>query len=294
MLFNIILATSIISLLSLIGILAIHKKNLHKSKWLNYLISFAAGVMLSISFIELIPEAIANSHHSNILIYTLFGIIAFFILERSIHWFHCHKPHNHVKPAGTLVIIGDTLHNFFDGLAIAAGFAINPVVGWGTTLAIASHEIPQEIADFSVLVHSGIKPKKALFLNFISALTAVLGGIIGFMALSTAVTLQPYFLAITAGMFIYISLSDLIPELHQYQPKNWLSTITPFIIGVIMIWGIIEVTHNNDLHSHDHDGHHLEEDYDHPEHHDEDYDLHHDEHEDERHKEDEDSLDPFL
>lgn len=306
MLFQIILATSFISLLSLVGIIALYKKGLTTGRWLKGLISFAAGVMLAVSFVELIPEAILESQSTNILLFVLAGIIGFFILEKFIHHVHCHKPNVHTKPAGILVLIGDSLHNFFDGLAIAASFIVSPAAGIATTIAVAAHEIPQEIADFSVLVHSGFKPIKALLFNFITALTAVGGGLIGFYALSTIDGLTPYFLALTAGMFIYISLSDLIPELHSHKQGDWFVAVAPFLAGIILIWVVIDITHDSLGHSHSHshehslfDAHHHDDDHhedshSHQDHDHEDY-HHEDEHHDDDHHEDEQySLEPYL
>lgn len=236
---TIIIASLAISSLSLVGGLLLIWKKLNINKLTSYLVAFAAGVMLTTAFIDLIPEALEKKTDSNIYLFGLFGVIVFFLIEQAVIWFH-HHDRMQVKPTAYLVLLGDGLHNFFDGLAIAASFIGNPGLGLVTTLAISTHEIPHEIADFSILLHAGMEKKKALFFNFISALTAMLGAILGYYYLSKFAALLPPLLMFSAGIFIYIACTDLIPDLHQdiKKERKWYKNL-PLILGVILTYFLI-------------------------------------------------------
>ncbi|OGK21308.1 hypothetical protein A3C23_02255 [Candidatus Roizmanbacteria bacterium RIFCSPHIGHO2_02_FULL_37_13b] len=234
--FLIILASVVTSLISFVGIVIINEKI--KDKLEYFLISFAAGVLLSTAFLDLLPEAQESAGESSIFLYALLGIVIFFFLERIIVLLHHHDDDKPViDPSVTLVLIGDSIHNFFDGLAIAAAFLINPSLGLTTTLAIIAHEIPHEIADYSIFIHGGLKNTKALFYNFLSALTAVIGGILGFYFLSIFEKFSFITISMTAGIFIYIACTDLIPEVHRdyKEHKKWTQTIS-FLSGIIIIY----------------------------------------------------------
>ncbi len=235
----IILASIIVSSTSLIGGVLLIWTELFTEKLLTYLVSFAAGVMLTTAFIDLLPEALENNTNQYLYVYGLAGVVVFFLIERFVLWFH-HHDEVHMKPSTYLILLGDGLHNFFDGLAIAATFLANPGLGFITTLAISAHEIPQEIADFSVLIHGGMKKWRALFYNFLSALTALLGAVLGFYYLEKISNLTPIFLMFSAGFFIYIACSDLIPDLHRdfKKQKKWLTTIA-FMVGVFLIFFLV-------------------------------------------------------
>lgn len=234
-LYSIIIATFVTSIVSLIGILFLNKTL--RGKLSHYFITFAAGVMLTAAFTDLLPEAQKATKEFNVFIPALFGIIVFFFVERFILWFHHHEHEDSIKPSAILILLGDGLHNFFDGLAIAATFMTNPGLGITTTFAIIAHEIPHEIADFSILVYGGMSNTKALFFNFLSALTAILGGILGFYFLNVIQKINPIAIAFTAGTFIYIACSDLIPESHKdfRKQKKWAQSFA-FILGIITIY----------------------------------------------------------
>ncbi|HLD61267.1 MAG TPA: ZIP family metal transporter [Patescibacteria group bacterium] len=238
-LFYIILATIALGLVSFSGAVVMLWKRLNTENALAHFVSFAAGIMLVVAFIDLLPEALeeAGDGGGNILVFTLVGILLFFFLERFVVWFHHHDETHGEKPPALLVLIGDAVHNFIDGIAIAAAFLTNPVLGVATTVAIAAHEIPQEIADFSVLLYGGMKRKRALLFNFLSALTALVGGVVGYYFLERVAGLLPIFLAFSAGMFIYIACSDLIPDLHREfkRERRWLHVL-PFIFGIAIFW----------------------------------------------------------
>ncbi len=200
------------------------------------LVAFAAGALLSTAFLDLIPEAIETASP----LFILIGIILFFVIERFIHWHHCHDKEcefKTTKAVGHLNLIGDAVHNFIDGVIIAAAYLTNIELGIVTTIAIAAHEIPQEIGDFGILIHSGFTRKKALFYNFLSALTAVLGALITYWAASAITELIPFLIAIAAGAFIYIAVADLLPELHrETSTKKLLLQFFFFILGILVIY----------------------------------------------------------
>ena len=150
----------------------------------------------------------------------LFGILVFFILERMVWWFHHHHEHHGVRPTAWLITIGDSIHNFMDGVAITAAFLIDPNIGIITTLAVGFHEIPQEIADFVTMIRSGMSRQRALMFNIVSSIVSVFGGILTYIFHESIEGYLPYVLGFSAGMFLYIALSDLIPELHSDDPSH--------------------------------------------------------------------------
>lgn len=236
MLVQIILLTLMGSVLSLFGGLILLLRKTWSVAFSLILTSFAAGVLLATAFLDLFPEAsehLAEIGGGDVFTPAFLGIVVFFLLERTLIWFHHHHGAHGVKPTVWTVTLGDGLHNFIDGIAIAAAFILDPVVGFTTALAVAAHEIPQEIADFSILLTQGLTKKTAIIFNVASALTALVGAI-GMYYYSTV--LEAYLgsiIAFTAGMFTYIALSDLIPELHHNQSKkDVLPHIVAFVVGV--------------------------------------------------------------
>lgn len=236
MLLQILIANIIISLLSFVGLATLLNKSLLSQKNMYLLVSFAAGVMLTTAFFDILPEAFEHLDVQTGLQWVFWSIIGSFILEKFLWHHHHHNDTHGTHPTTYLILFGDGLHNFVDGLAIAASFLASPALGITTTIAIIAHEIPQEIADFSVLLHVGMKRKAALILNFCSGLTAVAGGIVGYYLLSQTQSYTHNILAIAGGIFIYIAAADLIPELHREQKnKNIVSHILPFLLGVALI-----------------------------------------------------------
>jgi len=231
----------IVSLISLVGVftLAIQKERLHKI--LFYLVSFSVGALLGDVFIHILPEIAEGNDMGSIALYLLFGIIAFFILERFVLWHHSHTSHTEqVHSVVYLTIFGDALHNFLDGMAIAASFLISFPVGVATTIAVIFHEIPQEIGQFAILVHGGWKTKKALIYNFISGLTAVAGAAVMLLLASTMEALVIPLLAMSAASFIYIALSDLIPELNRERGiKQSILQVIWMLAGVGVMAGLL-------------------------------------------------------
>ncbi len=244
-LFQILLATFVISSLSLLGGFLLLRKKILDQKNMPFLVSFAVGVMLTTAFIDLLPEAVESAAGLPIFEAVLFGIVLFFFLERFILWFHHHDGHNHNESSAVLILVGDGIHNVFDGIAIAAAFLVNPQLGIVTTIAIAAHEIPHEIADFTILIHGGMKKSKALYFNFLSALTAFIGAIGGYFFLSQLKHVLPLFLAFSAGMFIYISCCNLIPDIQTEfkKQKKWQQSL-PFILGLLVGYVLITSFHH--------------------------------------------------
>lgn len=216
-----ILSVTLVSLISLIGALFLSVNEKTLKKILIFFVSFAVGGLLGDAFIHLIPESfekLGANVFTSLLI--LAGIFIFFTLEKFVRWRHCHIPisENHIHPLATMNLIGDAAHNFIDGMLIGASYLVNIPLGISTTIAIILHEIPQEVGEFGVLLHSGMSAKKALLLNFLSAIIAFIGAIFALLIASQFQNFAVYLLPITAGGFIYIAGSDLMPEL-QHETK---------------------------------------------------------------------------
>lgn len=191
--------------------------------WVPRMVSFAVGAMLGAAFLHLLPEAFSQADSIEGLCATaLAGIFSFFLLEKAALWRHRHEPFEmtHAQRAGLLIVVGDGLHNFVDGVLIAAAFLTDTGLGTAATAAIIAHEIPQEVGDFMVLLNSGYGRRKALLLNAASSMTAVLGGLAGYFALGDAKNALPYVLVVAASSFIYIAVADLIPELHRHNDSR--------------------------------------------------------------------------
>jgi zinc and cadmium transporter len=225
-----------VSLISFIGIVTISVKLETLKKVVMLLVSLSAGALLGGAFFHLIPKA-AKDFGFNLWLAALIisGIITFFVLEKIISWRHCHIPtsKNHPHPFALMNLIGDAFHNFIDGMIIAAAFLASIPLGISTTLAVMFHEIPQEMGDFGVLIHGGFNRVRALLLNFASGLTALLGALL-ILALNVKVEdVSAYLIPFTAGGFIYIANSDLMPELKKdIRPLNSLLQMLFLLIGL--------------------------------------------------------------
>ena len=208
----------------------------------HFLASFAAGVLLGTAFFDVLPEALQEGEAKgiDILMWTLVGIILFFLIERFIHWFHHHEEHHEhkkeTKSTLPLIIIGDTAHNFIDGIVIAATFMVNAPLGIVTALAVFAHEVPQEIGDFGLMLHKGLSRKMIILVNILSATISLIGALLTYAFGSIFAEYIPVFLALTAGFFIYIATSDLIPEIHYEKRRGH-----AFIESLLLIVGVIVV-----------------------------------------------------
>jgi len=234
----IIATVVLISLISFVGAITLSLKKDLLNRMLLMLVAFASGSMLAAAFFNLGPEA-AEGIGTEAFTVILVGILLFFLIEKFIHWHHCARGECDIHPVVHLNLICDGVHNFIDGVIIAAGFLTSVQVGFITALAIALHEIPQEIGDFAILVHGGLTKKKALLYNFISATTAILGAFVGYLYLTSLENLIPYILGIAAGGFVYIATADLMPELHKERTVSKLVLhTTALLIGVLLIYSI--------------------------------------------------------
>ena len=232
----ILASTLLVSTISIIGILFLVLRKKLLDKILLMLVSFASGSLLGGAFLHLIPEALFP-YDESIFIVILVGIMVFFLLEKSL-WQHCHEKECQIHPFAYLNLVGDGVHNFIDGVIIAASFLVSIPLGTAATMAVISHEIPQEIGDFGILVYGGISKRKALFYNFLTAITAIVGAT--FTYVFSEFELIPdmaYLLAFAAGNFIYIATTDLIPELRK--ERNLTVSFAQFILlllGITFMW----------------------------------------------------------
>ncbi|MEK6939533.1 MAG: ZIP family metal transporter [Nanoarchaeota archaeon] len=249
-----IISVIVVSLVSLVGIVSLILTENRLHKILLLLVSLSAGTLMGGAFLHLLPEVVEERGFTLAVSFSaLGGVLIFFLLEKLIHAHHCdtlpheqshlhHEPHLHAhkQHIGVLTLFGDGLHNLLDGLVIAGAYLVSVPTGVATTLAVVLHEVPQEIADFGVLLYSGFSKWKALFYNFLSAAAAIVGAIIGLIlgARSEAFTL--FILPFAAGGFVYIAGSTLIPELHKECGwKESVLHILAFIVGIALMWGIL-------------------------------------------------------
>ena len=224
-----------ISAVSLVGGIGLVMRAKTLDRYLILIISFAAGALLGDAFLHLLPEIAEGAAGFDVTasLGLLTGVIAFFVLEKGLHWHHSHVPHEEVlHPVAVSSLVGDALHNFVDGAIVAASFIVDPALGVATAIAVALHEIPQELGDFGILVHAGMKPRRALLLNFLTGLSAILGAILTLLFAET-VELERYLIPFTAGAFVYIASTDLIPELHKEpEPGKSAAQVAFLLAGV--------------------------------------------------------------
>ncbi|HMS92924.1 MAG TPA: ZIP family metal transporter [Candidatus Saccharibacteria bacterium] len=251
------------------GVLLVGSKKLRDTA-IRFGLPFGAGALLAAAFLGLLPEAVEGSTIHTVALYSLGGFLGFFVLERLLGWFHHHESHHHDSADSKrntthqwLVIVGDTLHNAIDGVAIGAAFLINPAAGIGTALAVAAHEIPQEIGDFSILLGKGMRARNVILVNFFSALATVATALATYL-LGNTVGLNPApLIAIAAGFFIYIAASDIIPDIHEKPRHEGNIQALLLLVGVVAISTIISLTPHEHYHdaSHDHEHNHHDKDH---------------------------------
>lgn len=244
----IILSTFLVSLGVLVGAMALLLKQKKLEHILLVLISLSAGTLIGGAFFHLIPEAMERWPNGTDQVFwiVLGGFIFFFVMEKILHWRHCHHRHGCSQHVffGHLSLVGDGVHNFIDGLIIAASFAADFRLGIATTVAVALHEIPQEVGDFGVLLYSGFKKMRAVLLNYAIALTVILGGVVGYFFSSKVDSFIDYALPFTAGGFLYIGMSDLIPEIKKENRTLYsILTFVIFISGLALSYLLKELIH---------------------------------------------------
>jgi zinc and cadmium transporter len=234
----------IVSLISLVGIFTLGLRSDFLNRSVFVLVSLAVGALLGDVFVHIIPEAYEEIADPTLVSLVLIaGILVFFALEKVMHWHHEHTSEHAEEvphPVGRMVLISDGVHNFIDGILIAASYLVSIEIGVATTLAVVLHEIPQEIGNFGVLIHAGYEKAKALWFNFLTALTAVAGAMLALMLGDMTEQFALWLLPFTAGGFIYIALSDLIPELHKHKRfGQGMLQLIAIIIGVLSMVALL-------------------------------------------------------
>jgi zinc and cadmium transporter len=240
-LISIIIATFLVSLISFIGVFTLGLKEKMLKKLILFLIALSAGALIGGAFLHLMPEVIKEFGGEEIFLFVIIGFSFFFFMEKLLCWRHCHDRKCEIHTFAYLNLLGDGIHNFVDGLIIAVSFLSSIELGITTTIAIALHEIPQEIGDFGVLVYGGFKRIKALLMNFLCAIIAIFGGIFGFFLNDYVPHLSYFLLPFGAGGFIYIAASDLIPEIRKERDlKKSLLVFIVFLIGIAIMFFLRE------------------------------------------------------
>lgn len=233
---NILVACFLITLCVWVAVFLLLLKREILSRITLFLISFSAGTLMGGAFLHLLPEAEEQLGGKNMFFVSLSAIVIFFMVEKFLHWRHCHKEGCSVHAFGYMNLIGDSVHNFIDGLVIAGAFMVDFKLGVVTTLAIALHEIPQEIGDFGVLLHAGFHKAKAAALNYVVALGVVAGGVVGYFISFYSENIVKYLLPFAAGGFIYIAAADLIPEIRKETSlRKSIFSFLFFILGILLI-----------------------------------------------------------
>lgn len=237
-LFQILIAVTAVSLISLAGIFFFLKEKV-MNRILFFLVSFAAGSLLGAAFLDLLPEALGSGLKESIPFFVLIGVLFMFVLEKFLHWHHHHigEGENETHPFTYLSLIGSALHNFTDGVIIAVSFVESTPLGIIATIAIIAHEIPHEIGDYAILIYGGFSRMKAALFNFLSALAAVLGAVIAYASSGLVEHSGPYMSAFAAGGFIYIAGTDLIPEIHKERKlKKSAYQFIAILLGIFLIY----------------------------------------------------------
>ena len=213
-----------------------------RASWMPMLVSFAIGALLGAAFLEIIPHAFEKGEPHQAAGAILAGIFGFFVLEKLLIWRHCHTEHCEVHDggrSGTLIVVGDTVHNFLDGVLIAAAFLQSTELGIIAAIAIIAHEIPQEVGDFLILLHSGYSRARALAVNLMSSAATLVGGVLGYFALPVFAALEPVLLGLVAASMIYVAVADLIPGLHRRPHlRDTASQALLIALGIGAIGGI--------------------------------------------------------
>lgn len=257
------------------GILLLSKKSI-ANKLARYATPFAAGALLAAVFMDLLKDGLEEGNADTVLLAALIGILIFFIAERFLRWFHHHHDDEDESSTTPLIIVGDTMHNALDGVAIAAAFLVSPATGLVTTIAVAAHEIPQEIGDFGLLLAKGMRRRNVLLVNIASALATVAAALLTYWIGSSSSLPVDFLLGLSAGFLLYIALSDIIPSIHEHAAKDKKHRLLDWqpillLVGVVVVSLSINLAHKYIHAEHDHDESgthaesedHEEEEYDH-------------------------------
>ena len=236
---NILIACFSITLCVWLAVLFLAFKKETLSKITLFLVSLSAGSLVGGAFLHLLPEASEAMESETMFFIALSSFVLFFFVEKLLHWRHCHKDDCEIHTFGYMSLFGDSLHNFIDGLVIAGAFLFDFKLGVATILAIALHEIPQEIGDFGVLIHAGFSRTKAFVMNYLVALMVVLGGVAGYFISFYTENIVAFMLPFAAGGFIYVASADLMPELRK--EKNFIKSFISFVIfllGIVLMFAV--------------------------------------------------------
>jgi zinc and cadmium transporter len=241
--YMILLCSTLASVLVTSATALLFRRSRSSTQSINLVLSFSVGTLLSSAFLGLLPNALAKSEAYPVLATVLVGMLLFFALEKLLIWRHCHLPGCRVHSAsGSLIVLGDAIHNLVDGVAIAAAFVASASTGVAVTLAVITHEVPQEIGDFGILMHSGYTWERSFALNNLSAASAPVGAVIGYFTLSAFDRAMPYLLALSAASFIYIGTADLIPGLQrEARTRVVLAQCACLLLGIFVIAALRKV-----------------------------------------------------
>jgi zinc and cadmium transporter len=234
----ILISVTIVSLISLIGILFIGLRETLLRRIITVLVGFSCGALIGGAFIHMLPEALENMGQAceSIFYYVITGIVVFFVMEKFLYWRHCHERECPIHAFVYLNLVGDGVHNFIDGMVIAGSFLASYSLGMATTLGVVFHEIPQEIGDFGVLVYGGLTKRKALAYNFASALTAIAGALTVYFSAPLIQGIDTFMAPFAAGGFIYIATTDLMPELHKRNgARESLTQLIALLTGISLM-----------------------------------------------------------
>lgn len=234
----ILISVTIVSLISLIGILFIGLRETLLRRIITVLVGFSCGALIGGAFIHMLPEALENMGQAceSIFYYVITGIVVFFVMEKFLYWRHCHERECPIHAFVYLNLVGDGVHNFIDGMVIAGSFLASYSLGMATTLGVVFHEIPQEIGDFGVLVYGGLTKRKALAYNFASALTAIAGALTVYFSAPLIQGIDTFMAPFAAGGFIYIAATDLMPELHKRSgAKESITQLIALLTGISLM-----------------------------------------------------------
>lgn len=244
--YHVIFFSLIGGVFSLIGGILLLRKESSAQLLAKYATPFAAGALLAAVFLDLLKEGLHESDADTVLMSAVAGIVVFFLAERFLHWFHHHHQHEGTPDASTsLIVVGDTVHNALDGIAIAAAFLVSVPTGIVTTIAVAAHEIPQEIGDFGLLLHKGMSRKRVLLVNVLSAFATTAAAVLTFALGSSDDLPLGLLLGVSSGLLLYIAMSDIIPEIHENAPKKRLFDWQPImlVLGVVIVGFSINIMH---------------------------------------------------
>lgn len=246
--FYIIISLISISAISFIGIFTLSWKQSRMHDFLYAFVALAAGTMMGTAFLHLLPEAAEHSDSENVFMSVLASFVIFFIIEKFLHWRHCHEENCKTHTFGYMNLLGDASHNFLDGLIIATAYVASIEVGIAATVAVLVHEIPQEIGDFGVLLKAGYSAQKALFLNFVTALTAVAGGIVGYILSNNSEFFVELLTPFAAGSFLYIAATDLLPQLQEEKVgRKSVYSLIIFLLGIGITY-VLQVFFHAEVH----------------------------------------------